>query len=82
MEVRGSCPGCPGWVLCGKGRSPFVRFKGVGGLGWLMFEEMFGASMDLYVSDFSLYCKGVGRFRWLMFDEMLGSFILLFGSPG
>ena len=25
-------PGCPGWVLCGKCRSPFVRFKGVGGL--------------------------------------------------
>ena len=38
--VRGSspgrspgCPGCPGWVLCGKCRSPFVRFKGVGVFG-------------------------------------------------
>ena len=39
-------------MLCGKGRSPFVCFKGVGGLGWLMFEEVFGASMALYVFDF------------------------------
>ena len=51
LEVRGSCPGCrgcPGWVLYGKCRSPFVRFKGVGGFGWLMFEEVFGAFMAMY----------------------------------
>ena len=41
------CPGCPGWVLCGKCRSPFVRFKWVGGFGWLMFEKVFEAIMAL-----------------------------------
>ena len=25
------CPGCPGWVLCGKCRSPFLHSNGVGG---------------------------------------------------
>ena len=39
-------PGCPGWVLCGKCGG------GGGGLGWLMFEEVFGASMALYGFDF------------------------------
>ena len=52
------CPGCPRWVLCGKCRSPFVRFNGVGGLGWLMFE-VFGAFMVLYGFDF-LALKGWG----------------------
>ena len=51
--------GCPGWVSCGKGRSPFVRVKGGGGFGWLMFAEMFGASMALYGYDF-FRLKGVG----------------------
>ena len=53
LGVRGSspgCPGCPGWVLCGKCRSPFVRFKGVGGFGWLLLE-VFGAFMALYGFD-------------------------------
>ena len=61
-------PGCPGWVLCGKCRSPFVRFDGVGGFGWLMFE-VFGAFMALYGFDFLVF-KGVGECRWLMHDEM------------
>ena len=50
MEERGSCPCCPGWVLCGRCSNPFVRFKGVGGFGWLMSEKMFGASMAVYGS--------------------------------
>ena len=34
-------------------QEPFVRFKGVGGgFGWLMFDEVFGASMALYGFDF------------------------------
>ena len=44
-------PGCPGWVLCGRCR--------VGGFGWLMFEEVFGASMALYGFDF-LVLRGCG----------------------
>ena len=51
------CPGCPGWVLRGKCR--------VGGFGWLMFDEVSGASMDLYGFE------RVGGCRWLMHDEML-----------
>ena len=54
--------GCPGWVLCGKCR--------VGGFGWLMFEEVFGASMALYGFDF-LVLRVWGGCRWLMHDEML-----------
>ena len=37
----------PGWGLCCKCSSPYVRFKGVGGFGLLMFEEVLGAFMAL-----------------------------------
>ena len=30
LGSRGSCPGCPGWVLCGKCRRPFRGFEGGG----------------------------------------------------
>ena len=50
--------GCPGWVLCGKCRSPFVRFNGAGGFGWLMFE-VFGAFMAPYGFDF-FALRGLG----------------------
>ena len=51
MWPGGRSPGCPGWVLRGKCR--------VGGLGWLMFEEMFGASMVFFAFDF-LALRGWG----------------------
>ena len=59
--VQGSspgCPSCPGWVLCGKCRNPFVRFKRVGGSGWLIVE-VFGAIMAIYGFDF-FACRGWG----------------------
>ena len=51
MWPDGRSPGCPGWVLRGKRR--------VGGFGWLLKEDVFGASMVFFAFEF-LALRGWG----------------------
>ena len=68
MVVWRRNPGCPGWVLCGQCRSPFVGSKGFGGV------RAGGCVASAGVSMFA--CKGcLGGFGWLMFEEVLGAFM-------
>ena len=77
--VRAVRAGC-----CVASAGVLVRFEGVGGSGWLMYDEVFGVFTALYGFVFVCF-KGRGwggGCRWLMHDEILGSFMLLPESPG